>query len=294
MVWRGALVVAAALAATVAAWSQSAELAVSELLFHPSSGEAEYVELRNTTDTSLDLASYRLVRVLADTLGRHYQLPSHTVPPGGYVVLTRDAASVAGCFRVLYSDRLLECQLPPFPDGGGSVVVARADSSIVDRFDYAPSMHSQLLRNKAGVSLERRSFAKATNAPGNWFSASSTSGYGTPGYENSQSDELLAEAVSFVPSAKVIVPGEEELAVAYVLDRSDLAARAEVYSRDGRVVRRLLNGGLMGAAGSVEWDGRGEDGTRLPQGQYLLQVTLYDLHGTTQRLRFVVALAGGL
>ena len=147
--------------------AQQASLLVSELLYQPFSGEAEYVELYNPADTAVDLAGYRIVRVLHDSLATHYPLPSHSVAPHSFVVLTRDAASVTSRYDVKYPPHLVECALPTYPNDGGSVVVATPDTLVVDRFDYSPSMHSRLLHNKAGVSLERRDYGRPASDPSN-------------------------------------------------------------------------------------------------------------------------------
>lgn len=269
-------------------------LLVSELLYQPPSGEAEYVELYNNSDMALELADYHIVRWVSDSLGKHYTLPAHTVAAHDYVVLTKDAASVLGHYNVKYISKLLECNLPTYPNDGGSVVLSTADSIIVDRFDYSPSMHSRLMRDKAGVSLERRSFEKPTNEAGNWFSAASTVGYGTPGYENSQSTEYLAEENSFEFSSTLISPDGDDyqdvLEITYRMEDGDLTARVDLYDARGMLVRRLLNNALLGTHGTLTWDGRGESGQTLPQGQYIVQVTLYDTTGTRQSFRRSVAL----
>ena len=268
-------------------------LTISELLYQPRSGEAEYVELYNNSDAAVDLSDYHIVRWVGDSLGKHYKLPTHTVSPRDYVVLTKDAASVAANYRVKYIFRVVECQLPTYPNSGGSVILCTADSVVVERFDYNPSMHSRLLREEAGVSLERRSYERPVNDAANWFSASSTSTYGTPGYENSQSMETLVEESSFAYSSDVISPDgdgyQDELEVNYAVEDGSLMAKIEVYDARGVRVRLLLNNALLGTHGSVVWDGRADNGTVLPRGQYIIQTTVYDTTGTRQMLRKVVA-----
>ena len=265
-------------------------LLISELLYQPRSGEAEYVELYNNSGSSVELADYHVVRWLHDTLGRHYPLPRHTVAPHDYVVLTTDAASVAANYEVKAMAKMVECQLPPYPNTGGSVVLCDQEGTVVDRFDYSPSMHSRLLRNKTGVSLERRRFDLPTNEAGNWFSASSISGYGTPGYGNSQSMEVLAEETGFRFSPPLISPDgdgmDDELAIEYSLPADEpLSARAEVYDLRGLLVRRLLNGDLLGTNGTIVWDGKDHHGNTLPEGQYVLLLILYNQQGTQQTVK---------
>lgn len=269
-------------------------LLVSELLFQPQSGEAEYVELYNTSDVSVELSDYHIVRWVGDSLGKHYPLPAYTVMPHGYVALTKDAASVSANYTVRYASRLLECNLPTYPNGGGRVVLSTVDSVVVDSFDYIPTMHSRLLRNKAGVSLERRSFDRPTNEASNWFSAASTAGYGTPGYENSQSSEYLVEESNFDFSATLLSPDgdgyQDELTIEYVLDEGGLTARVDVLDAAGTVVRRLLNNAILGTHGTLSWDGRDENGHALPRGQYIINISVFDTVGTRQTFRRVVAI----
>lgn len=273
---------------------EAQSLLISELLYQPLSGEAEYVELYNNSAIAIELSDYHIVRWVGDSLGKHYVLPAHTVAAHDYVVLTKDAASVTNNYNVKYISKLVECNLPTYPNSDGSVVLSTTDSIIVDRFDYSPSMHSRLLRDKAGVSLERRSMEKPTNEADNWFSAASTVGYGTPGYANSQSTEWLAEESAFEFSSTLISPDGDEyqdvLEISYQLKDGDLTARVDLYDARGTLVRRLLNNALLGIHGTLTWDGRGEGGRTLPQGQYIVQITLYDTSGTRQTFRHAVAL----
>lgn len=279
--------------AAASAVAQQGTLLVSELLYQPLAHEAEYVELYNNSDTPVELSGFHIVRWVGDSLGRHYELPQHTVAAHDYVALTKDAASVSANYKVLHPGNLVECQLPAYPNSGGTVIVSTADSMVVDRFDYSPDMHSRLLHDKAGVSLERRSFGRPTGEFSNWFSAASTSGYGTPGYANSQSTEYLAEETSFALSSTLLSPDgdgyQDELSIEYELPDGGIAARCEIYDAHGIAVRRLLNNDLLGTRGRIIWDGSDNNKRLLPQGQYIIQLILFDATGTRQTLRRTVA-----
>lgn len=283
-----------ALGMTLTGYSQEGTMLISELLYQPRSGEAEYVELYNNTTAAIELSNYHIVRWIGDSLGSHYPLPQHTVPAHDYVVLTKDAASVVANYNVRFMSNLVECNLPPYPNGGGSVILATADSTAVDRFDYSNDMQSRLLRNKAGVALERRSFARPTGEAANWFSAASTAGYGTPGYENSQSTEWLAEETAFEFSSTLLSPDgdgyQDELEIDYRLDDGKLTAKAEVYDARGTVVRRLLNNALLGTHGSLRWDCTNDNGKTVMPGQYIVGITVFDIGGTRQTIRRVLAI----
>lgn len=275
-------------------WNTAAEaqvgLVLSELLYQPHSGEAEYVELYNRSDTAVDLGAYHIVKRSGDSLGTHYPLPHHIVAAHDYAVLTKNAASVAANYNVRFLSKVVECSLPTYPNDGGSAILATADSVVVDRLDYSPAMHSRLLRNKYGVSLERRSFSLPTNEASNWFSASSLSGYGTPGYENSQSAEYLVAETDFSLSSTLLSPDgdgyQDLLEIEYRLDDGELNANAAVYDVAGRLVASLLNNALLGTHGTIQWDGAATtSGAPVPQGQYILIITVFDLSGTRQTIR---------
>ncbi len=269
-------------------------LLLSELLYQPRSGEAEYVELHNPTNEAIDLAEYQIIRWIGDSLGTRYPLPHHMVGAKDYVVLTKDAASVETQYEGVHLAKVVECRLPSYPNDGGTVVLANGAGEVVERLDYTPEMHSRLLRNKAGVSLERRSFSRPCNEPSNWFSAASTVGYGTPTLPNSQSMEHLVEETAFVFSSELLSPDEDgyqdELTIEYTLDENELHASIDIYDAAGLPVRKLLNNGLLGTRGMLTWDGRGENGRRLQHGRYILTINIYNLQGTRQTVRRTVAI----
>ncbi len=273
-----------------AAFGQGA-LCISELLYQPRSGEAEYVELYNNGGSPVNLADYHIVRWLNGAPNTHYPLPAVTLAPHGYVAITKDVASVAANYHVESVMSLVECNLPAYPNSGGTVLLARAvDSATVDRFYYTPDMHGPLLHGEAGVSLERRSFDRPANEPSNWFSASSTSGYGTPGYANSQSTEMLVLEAGFSLSSSTVSPDGDDyqdfLRVDYALDRGDLMADAAVFDASGLRVAQPLNAALLGTHGTFEWHPAAD----FPRGRYVLSITVYDLHGTRQNIRRTVSI----
>ncbi|MBP3763059.1 MAG: lamin tail domain-containing protein [Bacteroidales bacterium] len=278
--------------ATMVARAQGG-LVLNEVLFQPRSGEAEFVELYNPTAEAISLDNYMIIRWIGDSLGTRYPLPSHAVGPRDYVVLTKDAASVAANYGGVQLQKVVECRLPTYPNDGGAVVLADAAGRVVERLDYSPAMHSRLLRNKAGVSLERRSHERPCNEATNWFSAASTVGYATPTLPNSQSAEYLAEEARFALSSDIVSPDgdgyQDDLTIDYTLDANDIYASIEVYDASGHPVRRLLNNALLGTHGSLGWDGRGDGGKALKQGRYILIINLYDLNGTRQTIRRALA-----
>lgn len=263
-------------------------LCLSEVLYQPRSGEAEYVELYNNSSAAIDLAGYHIVRWVGDSLGKHYPLPSRSVAPHEYIVLTKDTASVAACYRVPRHEGLVQCSLPTYPNDGGSVILATADSLVVQRLDYQPSMHDPLIHNPAGVALERKRFDAPCRDADNWASASALAGYGTPTYANSQLSRAVGDH-DFQFSTTLLSPDgdgyQDELVITYTLARGDLHATILIHDACGNRVRSLAPNASLGTHGEIIWDGRDDSGHPLPAGRYLLSLTLFDTHGSQHELR---------
>jgi hypothetical protein len=73
------------------------------------------------------------------------------------------------------------------PDDFGKLVLLNESGELMDELDYDHHWHAPLLSDESGVALERIRTDLPTNQSSNWTSASAPSGYGTPGYKNSES-----------------------------------------------------------------------------------------------------------
>ena len=155
-------------------------------------------------------------------------------------------------------------------------------------------MHSSLLADIEGVALERRSLQRPTQDAANWYSASSTAGYGTPTAPNSQSRELL-----FVDNDIAIAPtlfspdgdGYNDLIdITYKLDNCNLAADITIYNRQGNAVRHLAKSTLLGCQGDIVWDGTNDSGHQCPRGAYLVIIEAHNENGARQSWRRTINL----
>lgn len=269
---------------------------ISEILFNPVGDGSDYVELYNDGDDFVSLHDVRLAQWKNESISKLYVIDtSYTVSPKDYVVITTDAEWVKRNYVVRFPAKIIEVKsMPSYNNAAGTVVVCGVDSVVIDRFDYAESMHSRLLKDVEGVSLERRSFDGPTQDVSNWFSASSVSGYGTPTYANSQSREFLYEENDFVVEPVLFSPDndgyDDLLNITYNLKDEDLSGNVFVSDKNGRVVRCLLKGGVLGTSGLLVWDGLDESGQRCRQGRYVLTVEAYNTDGKKQKHQTVVSL----
>ena len=155
-------------------------------------------------------------------------------------------------------------------------------------------MHSRLLRDVEGVALERRSLSAPTQMAGNWYSAASTAGFGTPTAPNSQSHEFLFADDDFTIDNTLFSPDgdgyNDLLVINYRLEDCSLSANISVYDAAGRLVCKLARGAILGCWGSLSWDGVGDNGEKCPRGSYLLVIEAYNESGTSQNWRRTISL----
>jgi hypothetical protein len=151
-----------------------------------------------------------------------------------------------------------------------------------------------MLKDKEGVSLERISLSEPTINSDNWKSASSTAGFATPGYLNSNArpenifDEntILVEPEIFSPN----VPGQDFVQINYRFDQSALAANIKIVDQQGRLIKEVANNETLGFEGFFRWEGDRDDGNKARMGYYFVWFETFNLDGTvkTYRKRVVI------
>jgi len=274
----------------ILAQETSSFLKVSELLYQPVSGGAEYVELYNATSQELVCDSFCLIRWVGDSLGKHYPLPSgKSIPAHSYIVLTKDTDFVMNNYHVEYPHLLFQMKsMPTYPNSAGTVIVASVSGIIQDRFDYDESMHNPMLRETHGVALERISLDADANTPGNWSSASSIAGYGTPTSSNSQQEHQSSTEVTL--SAELFSPDgdgyQDEVSIHIVTEEQGLSCNISIFDAQGRMIRHLMRNGILGSDETLIWDGKDDKSQLCHRGSYIIIVDLYNnrRHYKTEKL----------
>jgi hypothetical protein len=166
---------------------------------------------------------------------------------------------------------------------------------VIDGMAYAAAMHHPLLRMVEGVSLERLHPDRPAYDPGNWHSASQQSGFGTPGYKNSQYQEPGSGTDGIEISPGVCTPGydgrDNHIGIHYHFDRAGYLANIMVFNVSGQVVRHLVNNELLGTKGSYSWNGIFDDRSRAPAGLYIMLIELTDVNGRIHKYKKTCVIA---
>jgi hypothetical protein len=274
------------------------EWIINEILFDPRPSGGDYLELFNNGHHIFDASRlYIANRNSSGTIASVKPISSihYFIYPGDHIVLTEDAAALDRAYFLKDPDAVLEMPvMPAFPETEGFALALNANGNIVDELHYNKDWHFKLITDPEGVSLERIDPAGRTQDPMNWHSASYVSGYGTPGYKNSQykRTDPAPETVSVSPS--LFSPdndGRDDVAVIrYDADRTGVVATVTIFNASGIPEKVLARNQLTGMHAEWKWDGLDDHGRALPAGVYIVLTRLFSTDGKMADLKNGVVL----
>ena len=282
-----------------ASMADTGDLVINEILFNPKPDGADYIELYNRSGSIIDVKDcYISNRSGNGTIGTIKQISTinRLVFPGEYLVVTEDADAVKrqylakdpAAFTVIAS-------MPSYPDDKGDALVMNARGGIIDELAYDEHWQFKLIENEEGVALERIDYNKPTQDAGNWHSAATSDGYGTPGYQNSQfsTGVQVQGTISVTPS--VFSPDndgfDDFLIIRYHFPEQGYVCNITVFDADGRPVSYPARNALCGPQGYFRWDGLSDAAAKLPVGVYVVYTEIFNLKGKINRFKQAVTLA---
>lgn len=282
--------------------AEAEDIIINEILFNPYSNGKEWVEIYNRSDKVIDLQYIDLARVQQtppnppDTVLRAISPHSLMILPQTYKVLTTDAASLIELYETPFPDQIIQMtSFPIYPNAGGTAMLKARYGPVLDVFTYDENMHHPLLNSVKGVSLERIHFDRPADDPTNWHSAAESSGFGTPGYQNSAFADIPEFTAEIVIEPEIFSPdgdGFEDVAsIAYSFDQAGYTLNIYIFDASGQQIRHLVKSKLAGQSGTVSWDGRHENGSRVGVGIYVVFAEVFDMDGNVQHYKKPVVVA---
>jgi hypothetical protein len=271
----------------------SADLLITEILFEASEEVPEFIEIFNNSGKVIDLQNYHLISFdpYTDTIKSVKQITSTSfqLMPGNYLALTENVQLLLSRFEGIDQENLLQtASWITLSNEVGKTGIQTNQDKILDIAVYAPEMHFNLLDNTKGVSLERISNSQPGTQPKNWHSASTNSGYATPGKVNSQSlmnSEIEATVFSFHPES--ISPDnngiDDFITVTLRFSKPGFLSTVKIFSQQGILIKDIINNELCGTEEQYVWDGLGADNERLAMGYYIMLFEAW--HPDGERLR---------
>jgi len=265
------------------------DIVINEILFNPPTGGNEYVEIYNKSDKAFDL---RLLSITSrkpsdGSFNSLYKLDSTPLllQPQEYLVITKNKDLVCSFFECRPTSYFVELSvMPSLANASGcAVLINNQTNEIIDEFAYNEKMHTAGISSKKGISLERLDFNRPSDDPDNWHSASETSGFGTPGYQNSQYNP----ATGVEEGIMVTLPEmySDDYVIHYRFNTPGYRCRAYVYDMMGRMVSVVANNELLGTEGDLLWNGKRSSGQTLASGVYLIYMEVYDTKGVVKTFK---------
>lgn len=275
------------------------DIIFNEILFNPPPYGYDYLELFNRSSriikcSDLFLAGKNMDGSLKDPVAIVNE--ERIFFPGEYLLLTESPDWIIENYPMAVKSQILSPgSLPSMPDDQGRIVLLNAKGETLDELDYDHHWHSPLLANEAGVSLERIRTDLPTNLVSNWTSAAATSGYGTPGYKNSESSADSAGGQFIFVEPKIFSPdfdGYHDFCfIHYNLPAAGYMGSISIYDVSGRKVCNLENNILWSTSGTFRWDGLDDQQNLLPMGHYIIYVELFLPDGRVRKQVQVCVLA---
>jgi hypothetical protein len=275
----------------------SLDVLINEILFNPRPTGVDFVEVVNNSSKFINLKNWSLANFEDGSLKDKTRVTSKDVllKPGGILSLTEDANILKGEYLLSNEKNFLQIgKLPNFNDDEGSVALVDSNDVVIDYLIYTKEMHSIFLKDEEGVSLERISY-EHPNSVQNWKSASSSSGFATPGYINSNSlhdPQISSEAIQIEPEIFNPLGDLPNFAViTYNFEQGGYIANVKVYDAQGHLIKDIANNDILGTTGFYRWDGDRNDGTKANIGYYMVWFEIFNEQGTVMNFQKRVAVA---
>ena len=279
------------------------DLIINEILFEPATDIPEYFEVFNHSSKILDLSKISFgTRKTDGSFSPANYFPDKTlILPGQYLALTPDPEIIKNTYstpdtaNIIFSSKWSALN----NISASFLITNQTGDSIYDEVKYDVKWHHSLINNTKGVSLEKLNPSLPSQSSESWHSASSQSGYGTPGYRNSQYREITAETstekwVWIEPEA--FTPdndGTDDVCfIRYKTDAAGYTANVTVFSAVGVKMRQLASNVLLDADGFLSWDGRTDRGQNVNPGIYVLYFEMINTETgvkKTEKLPLVVS-----
>lgn len=269
------------------------EIVINEVLFNPVKDGFDYVEGYNRGLLAVDLQEVSIAnRNSSGEISSEKKLAKEPflIPSASYFVITTNEKWLREHY--VMPEAVFVCviiSLPSLPDDEGSIVLLHEQEDILDELKYSANWHFGLINQAEGVALERINYGAPTQDKNNWTSASSSSGFGTPGYQNSQFRSDLQAQGEVTISPKLISPDNDGnndfVTMSFKLSEPGYLANSIIYDMAGRRVRYFLKNELLGVNSSFIWRGENDKLNMLGSGIYILVTEIFNLRGKTKKFR---------
>lgn len=265
---------------------------INEIMYDVKTGDADYVELLNSSDDTINLRGYYIHDFAANEFDEFLRIDSNLyIYPSGYALISTDSSIIKtfpkleAAYGLFISNSAIN-----FNKSDDEVVLLNPDLSLQDSLHYYNSWHTNSSNSNQGISLERISPILISTNPETWHSSSDSSG-GTPLQNNTAAvhiepqNELAASPNPFSSSKT------GQTYISYKIDFDNPMISANIYDTGGTLVRTLVQNSGMEQSGIISWNGKNEAGFNLPSGPYILILDANNSFGSRFSSKIMIVLA---
>ncbi len=160
----------------VSGGSTAGRVLVNEIMYDPPTGECEWVELFNNSDSVVNLKNWKIQD--NGTTQVVITASDYLLNPDQYVVISQDDTIFSFHPGLQPEKVIINSSLPQLNNTGDAVIINKINGSLSDRVDYLPDWGG------SNVSLERININGASSDSSNWASSIDCE-KSTPARENS-------------------------------------------------------------------------------------------------------------
>ena len=266
--------------------ASSGNLVINEILFNPFINGSDFVEVLNTSSNAVCIQNLSIANGYLNTGSESETatLEGRIILPNEFIVFSEDGNELESFYPSFQPENIIRVNtVPTFNNASGTCVIYSYQNEIIDELNYDESMHFQLLNSFEGVSLERLSPALPTSQVSNWHSASESSGFATPGAENSQSLSIENMSGVFELSTSIFSPdndGMDDVIQFHFSEmKSGCVGNLTIYNERGIRVKRLIRNEYLGSEENAIWDGLSDNGEALAIGIYIATFEAFNEDG---------------
>jgi len=171
------------------------DLIINEIMFENPLNSYEYLEIYNTSNKLLDLSGLLFTTRKTDgQLNAGNTIPLETtLLPHGYLAFCANAETVHNFHTCPAESNIITTSWSTLNNEGSTIVLANVDKdTIYDEVNYNVKWHNTWVTNPKGIALERNAPELPAQNAASWHSALSVGNYGTPGYKNSEFQDVIA------------------------------------------------------------------------------------------------------
>lgn len=253
------------------------DVSINEVLIDPQRS-AEFIELKNTSEKTIDVSDL-IIRTRTEggewSAGNRFKEHSQLLFPGQIICFTKEKDKVISHFTASADVRNIfqTKELPVLNNKEAFLGIAGRSLSWIDTTYYSEQMHHVLIADTKDVSFER-----SPDRTG-FSSASTASGYGTPGSENTNTIRgrnadtkgdfrIKLSNDPFTPNNDGI---HDALGIEFNYD-GPFTYSLSIFDTEGVMVRKIAEQAYATSQAIHYWDGTDENGEPLLSGIFVVVV----------------------